>query len=421
MDFDRLTDRLRSELVVATGCTEPGAIAYCSAYAAKLLGRMPERAVIRCSGNIIKNTNSVTVPGTDGLSGIESAAAAGIISARPELELDLLQNLTDSDRDRMRALLERRIISTQYLQSDHPLHIIAELGAGDDSVSVEVVDSHTGIGEVVRNGVRIHERPQAAEEGADCSGSVTVRDIYEYARTVPCGAIADILMPQIEQNSAISREGLTEPWGCSVGMAVKEMDIGSWSDIIAAAAAGSDARMNGCSMPVVINSGSGNQGITITMPIVTYAKKRGSTEEELLRALAFANLVALREKEKIGKLSAYCGASSAAAASAAGIAFLDGAELRVIEDTLTNTLATISGMVCDGAKSSCASKIATALFCALLCYTMAGHGRVFRNGEGIVQENVEKTIDAVGTVAADGMRITDEVILRQMLRAKEGS
>ena len=412
----RYTDILRDELLVAMGCTEPIAIAYAAAYARQVLEKMPERMEVHCSGNLIKNAKAVTVPGTGGLRGIAVAAIAGAVSGRADLKLEVISVLTDSDREEINRLLEKNIVSVEHLPSEHTLHVVIDAYSGEDNVSVEIIDTHTGIGNVIKNGKYLKFRADDIETADEEHVVLTIEKIYEYANNVELDEVRELLERQISYNKDISNEGMTNPWGEQVGKAVLSMgDFGVWSQLIAAAAAGSDARMNGCTKPVVINSGSGNQGMTVSLPIIKYVEIKELSHEELLRALSFANLIAIHEKEGIGKLSAYCGAVCAAAASACGVAYLDGQPLDLICNVLTNALGTISGMVCDGAKSSCAAKIATALYCALLGYTMAKSDCVFRDGEGIVKPTIEETITTVGRLAAEGMRSTDEKLLGLML------
>lgn len=410
------TKRLEEELLVAMGCTEPIAIAYASAYAQNLIGGVPDRIEAYCSGNLIKNAKSVTVPGTGGLKGIECAVIAGVVSQRADLKLEVLSVLDDKQRATIAKLMDEKLVHVHHLISDHPLHMVIEAYRGGEDCSVEIIDTHTGIGNVIKNGEYLHKRADSIAEADLDAPVLTVEKIYEYAHSVKITDVSAILERQIQYNKDISKEGLENNWGEQVGKAAKSMgEFGVWSEVIAAAAGGSDARMNGCSKPVVINSGSGNQGLTVSMPIVKYAELKGYSHEELLRALAFANLISIHEKEGIGKLSAYCGAVCAAAAGISGIAFIDNSPLEVIENVIINTLGTISGMVCDGAKSSCAAKIATSLYCAILGYTMAKNGDVFRDGEGIIKNDIEVTISTVGRLAAEGMRGTDEKLLNLML------
>lgn len=408
---------LNCELVTAMGCTEPISIAYCASYAGNLLGKKPERCVVHCSGNIIKNVKSVVVPQTGGLKGIEAAAAAGIVALAPELQLEVLTALTEDKRKELRQLLDLGIIDVRPLDSGHALHIIVELFAQGDSVSVEVVDGHTNIGKVVKNGSVLHENKLEAQNSSEIDYSLlTVEGILKYADSVDLEDVREVLERQISYNSAISREGLEHVYGAGIGPTLMESAGNSLREQCkAAAAAGSDARMNGCSLPVVINSGSGNQGLTVSLPIIVWAKNMGCSHEELLRALCVSNLIAVRQKTKIGRLSAFCGATSAAVGAVCGIAYLDKAEASVISQTIINSLATIGGMVCDGAKSSCAGKIASAIDCAFTGYEAAKKHRGYLNGEGLVKVGVEETIDSVARMAARGMHGTDLEILDIML------
>jgi L-cysteine desulfidase len=408
---------LKEELKTAMGCTEPIAIAYCAAYARKLLGNMPESCEIYCSGNIIKNVKAVTVPQTGGLKGIEAAAWAGIIGGDSERQLEVLMTVSDTDRDEIRKMMGSGIMHVKILDSEHPLHIIVNLKAGTDTVSVEIIDSHTGLGNVVKNKEMLHKRETLMKKQAELDYNLLdIKEIMEYADTVDLKDIESILQNQIEKNYSIAQEGLKNEWGAAVGKTILNSENNGIQTMAKAmAAAGSDARMNGCSMPVVINSGSGNQGLTASLPVIVCAKSSKTDTAKLMRALCVSNLVAIHLKSPIGKLSAYCGAVCAAAGAVSGIAYLQGASREVIEQTIVNTISNVGGMVCDGAKSSCAGKIATALECAFLGYELAKRDHGFYNGEGIVKENVEKTIASVGRMARDGMHETDKEILKIMV------
>jgi len=416
--MDVCTGLLKSELRVAMGCTEPIALAYCAAYARTVLGKMPDRFEVRCSGNIIKNVKAVTVPKTGGLKGIEAAVLSGAVSGRADLELEVLSVLSDDDRVKLGRLLGKGMVKIELLDTSHTLHIVLNVYAGNDSASVEIIDTHTSIGRVTHNGVTLHTRgEQKIQEPRLDRGLLSVKAILSYAETVPLEDVNDVLRRQIECNTAISEDGLAQPWGERVGDTLTQADNAAslYCSLKAAAAAGSDARMNGCALPVVINSGSGNQGLTASLPVICYAKAKGCDEEKILRALCVSNLVAIHQKTVIGYLSAYCGAVCAATGSAAAIAWLEGADYQCIVNTIINSIATVGGMVCDGAKSSCASKIAVALESSLLGYEMAKKGRVFRDGEGLVKEDVEETIANVGRMASRGMRQTDTEILNIMI------
>ena len=407
---------MEKELLPAMGCTEPIALAYSVAYAKKLLGKTPERVVVKCSGNIIKNTMAVTVPSTNGLRGIKAAALAGVYGGNADKQLEVLTDVTDEDRKMINEKLKTNMVQVEALDSTHALHIIAEVYAGEEYATVEVIDTHTNLGHVEKNGEVLHEKKEEElVELLDDEKSLTLKEIIEFADCVNLDDVREMLERQIEYNSNISKEGLTNDWGASVGKTLMTYGDDIYTKIKASAAAGSDARMSGCLLPVVINCGSGNQGITVTMPIVTYGEYIGASHEEILRSLCMANLTAVHQKSGIGRLSAFCGALCAATASVAGIAYMNKDEYDVIAQTIVNSLGNVGGMVCDGAKSSCAAKIASSLDCALMGYEMAKRKRGFIDGEGIVKANVEKTIESVGRMASQGMRATDQEILRIML------
>lgn len=409
------TALLNSELQLASGCTEPIAIAYCAAYAKKLLGESVGRCVVRCSGNMIKNAMAVVVPQTGGRRGIETAALAGIIFGDPDKKLEVL-NTESAERGRGEIDALRPIISVELLESRHALHIITELYGEHGSVSVEIIDQHTGIGRVVKNGEVLHEtaEAQSQEESRDFE-LLNLADIVEYADAVALDDVRATLERQIERNMLIAAEGLRGDWGESVGKTLLAGRDDLRTRMRALAAAGSDARMNGCPLPVVINCGSGNQGITASVPVAVYAEAKGFDRDRLLRALCCSNLIAMRQKACIGRLSAYCGAVCAAAGAAAGIAYLDGCRADRIGALVSNTVCAVGGMVCDGAKSSCAGKIALALEAALLGYDMAAADRAYRPGEGLVGADAEQTVNRVGRMASAGMRATDTEILNIML------
>ena len=409
------TEILKQELKAALGCTEPISIAYGAAYARKLLGDMPEACEIFCSGNIIKNVKAVTVPGTGGLKGIETAVLAGAISNKPELGMEVLSGMTEKDREELRHLLNSNMVKVRALDTDHALHFILKMRAGEENVSLEIIDSHMQIGEVTKNGIRYKEADKKENQINEEKIKLSLKKILVYAQEVDLEDIRIPLERQISCNMAIAREGLKNSWGAGVGRVLSKRGMDIYTHMCAAAAAGSDARMNGCPLPVVINSGSGNQGLTVSVPVVLYAQYCSYNKDRLLRALCVSNLTAIHQKERIGKLSAFCGATSAAAGAACGVAYLDGAEFSVIEQTLVNAVTNVGGMVCDGAKSSCAAKISTALYSALLGYELAKQEKGFRPGEGIVGKTAEATIANIGRMAAQGMKSTDKEILQIML------
>lgn len=415
-EMEAYTAVLKEELKPALGCTEPISIAYGAAYARTLLGKMPDTCEILCSGNIIKNVKAVTVPETGGLKGIEAAVLAGALCQNAELGMEVLSAMTEEKRQKLIQLLQQNIVKTGILDTAHPLHFILTMKAGDDSVSLEIIDSHMNLGEVWKNKKRcrrLEEKiQQDSKEGEE---HFSIRKIFCYACQADLEEVSELLRRQVSCNMAIAREGMKHAWGASVGPVLLQRDDDIYSRICAATAAGSDARMNGCPLPVVINSGSGNQGLTVSVPVVLYARYRNCPEELMLRALCVSNLIAIYQKRSIGKLSAFCGAVSAAAGAVCGIAFVDGCEPEILERTLVNTVASVGGMVCDGAKSSCAAKIAAALFSALLGYDMAKQGRTFLPGEGIVGGNADRTVENIGRMAACGMKGTDREILEIML------
>ena len=416
--YNTYTALLNSELKMATGCTEPIAIAYAGARLRQVLGELPEHCTVYCSGNIVKNVFAVTVPNSGGAKGIDTAALLGIIGGDAESVLDVLHAVTPEDIELMNKLIADKICDCELVEGVENLYVRIEAKAGENTALVEIKDYHSNITRIEKNGELLFS---AEENGTEASAIdktlLNVHDIFEYANTVELDYIKDVLLNQIKCNKAIAEEGLKNPWGSQVGRTIYEHDLGKsvWNKARAYAAAGSDARMNGCPMPVVINSGSGNQGMTVSLPIYVYAEDMGVDEDTMLRALALANLISLHQKRYIGSLSAYCGAVSAATGAACGIAYMQGGDYRLICDVITNSINTTGGMVCDGAKSSCAAKIATALDMALLSYEMSKKNRAFMPGEGLVEDNIEETIANVGRMGRDGMKSTDVEILKIML------
>ena len=411
---------LKSELITALGCTEPIAIALAGARARQLLGTMPETATVYCSGNIVKNVMGVTVPNSGGLRGINVAALLGIIGGDADLDLDVLSTITDEHREKLKEMLALGVCIPKLREDVENLYIRVELAAGGHSSIVEIRDTHKNVTYMEKDGVAIPVHAEKEEKQAAPAGDkslITVDNAIEFAEQVELDDVRPILERQISCNMAICEEGLKNPYGAEVGRTLMKCsdqnDVGHLAR--AYAAAGSDARMNGCALPVVINSGSGNQGITVSVPVIVYARHYGLGEEKLLRALTAANLIALHQKYYIGSLSAYCGVVSAACGAACGISMLMGYPREVINSTITNTIATVGGMVCDGAKSSCAAKISTALQTALLGLEMGINGSTFRPGEGMVTDDVEETISNIGRMGREGMKATDKEILNIML------
>lgn len=414
---DFYTSILRSELQPALGCTEPIAIAYAASAAAKALGCFPEKVRVCCSGNIIKNVKSVIVPNTGKLRGVETAALAGFLSARPEAGLQVLESLNDEDRQRLRSCLDSGMCTVGLLETPHCLHATIEAEGEGHTVMVELLDSHTHLSRLVLDGrPLLNETISETVEAADCASGMNLREIWAYCTENDYAPVADILHRQIECNLRIAQEGLTGRYGVAVGQMLLSEGSHVRNRARAYAAAGSDARMSGCVLPVVINSGSGNQGMTVSLPVWVYAKDMGATEEQLLRALMLSNLVSIFAKHDIGKLSAYCGAVTASCGAGAAIAWLHGGDFAAVCRTIINTLANVSGMICDGAKPSCAAKIATALDAALIGEQLGLRGRSFGAGEGIVGQNTDETVRNVGELARDGMQGTDLEILKIMTR-----
>ena len=411
---------LHEELVPAMGCTEPIAIAYAAAVARQTLGRPAQRMEVEASGNIIKNVKSVFVPNTGGLRGIPAAAAAGMAAGDPALELEVLSSIGEEEQAAIRQYLADTPIAVKLADSPFIFDIAIRAWAGEDSALVRIVNYHTNIVRVERNGqvLKEVEAQAAAEEGLTDKSVLTVEGILEFAREAALADVEDAVGRQVRYNTAIAQEGLRGNYGANIGKVL----LATYGDDVkirakAMAAAGSDARMNGCGLPVVIVSGSGNQGLTASLPVVEYAKELGADWETTLRAVLVSDLITIHLKAEIGRLSAYCGAVSAGCGSGAGIAWLYGREkepqalLKDVSHTIVNALAVDSGIVCDGAKASCAAKIASAVDAGLLGFYMYQNGQQFRGGDGIISKGVEETIRNIGLLATQGMRETDREIL----------
>lgn len=410
---------LKRELVPALGCTEPIAIAYAAAKAREVLGEFPDKIVAECSGNIIKNAKGVIVPTTKNLKGIEAASIIGTVGGDPTKGLEVLSDVKEQDVEETRILLTKNICETKILETPAKLHIIIKMYKGNHYSLVETIHTHTGIVRIEKNGEVLLDVPHnvEAEEDSDINYDLlNVEDIVNFANIVDIAEVEEVLAKQIEYNTAIAKEGLRRPYGASIGATLLEV-YGDDIKVRAKAmpAAGSDARMSGCELPVVINSGSGNQGMTASLPVVEYGKKLDCSEEKIYRALCISNLIAIYQKSGIGRLSAYCGAVSAAAGAGAGITYLYGGSLNQISQTITNTLANISGIICDGAKSSCAAKIASSVDAAIVATMMSLRGNAFAPGDGIVKGNIENTVDGVVKLAKEGMKVTDDVVLQIMV------
>jgi len=409
---------LRAELVPALGCTEPIAVALAAAKARETLGQMPDRVEISCSGNIVKNVKGVVVPNSGGLKGIEAAALAGIVGGDASRGLEVLEALKPAALPEVRKLLEKGICVARLAEGVDSLYIAVKLYGGEESAEARISGSHARVSALYKNGLCVYDADESSEKSEiehSERDELTVRGILEFADGVELDAIEPIMAEQIRLNCAISDEGLTHHYGVDVGAtALKSRGDDLRTRASARAAAGGDARMSGCALPVVINSGSGNQGITASIPVIEYARGMLLPEEKLYRALAVSNLVSIHQKRKIGRLSAYCGAVSAAAGSGAAISYLCGGGYREVSATIVNTIATIGGMVCDGAKPSCAAKIFQAVDAAILAHDLSASGKVFAPGEGLVKSDVERTIESVCRMGRVGMKKTDEEIIAIM-------
>lgn len=410
---------LKEELLPAMGCTEPISVAYAAALARDTLGALPERAEISVSGNILKNVKSVVVPNTGGMKGITAAAAAGIVAGEADKKLEVISSVTPSDRDRITAYLNSVDFSVKQSHSGCIFDITVKVFSSSDSALVRIAGHHTNVMRIQKNGVDIVNRGEDTEESDFRTDRriLTVEKIIEFADCFKLSDVYDIIKRQIDYNKAISDEGLKNDYGARVGKVL----LGSFGRGVhnlakASAAAGSDARMNGCSKPVVIVSGSGNQGMAASLPLITYAESLNSSEEELIRALVVSDLITIHLKTGIGRLSAYCGAVSAGCGAGAGICYLHGGKAEQVSCTVVNALAINSGVICDGAKSSCAAKIASAVEAGILGFEMSRNGSHFCGGDGILDESVEHTIENVGDIARVGMRGTDEEIIKLMIK-----
>lgn len=418
--YQNILKILRHELVCAMGCTEPIAIAYCAAVARAALGTAPEAVVVKASGNIIKNAKSVTVPNTGGRRGIEAAAAIGIVAGDETKELQVIAGVDADGIAKLDKFLSSIPVKVEFAETPFLLDIEVEVRANGHSACARITNEHTHVAYVKKDGATVFGSEPSVDEANEGEqldySSLSIHSIYDFATTCRIEDVRDLLDKQIEMNCAIAKEGIKGTYGACVGRTCYD----TYGDNVrcrakAYAAAGSDARMNGCELPVVINSGSGNQGITVTLPVVEYAKELGVSREKLYRALLISNLIAIHEKSGIGRLSAYCGAVSAGAGAGAAVTYLMGGSENCIGETVINALAVTSGIVCDGAKSSCAAKIATAVEAGLLGGDMARNGRRFLDNEGLVKESAEDSIRNFARLGRDGMRETDKEIIRMMI------
>ncbi|MBM6826402.1 L-serine ammonia-lyase, iron-sulfur-dependent, subunit alpha [Mordavella massiliensis] len=410
---------LKEELVPAMGCTEPIALAYAAAKAREVLGEIPDEVKVEASGSIIKNVKSVIVPNTNHLKGIPAAATAGIIAGKAEKELEVIAEVTEEQIEEMKEFLKTRKITVEHVDHGITFEIIVTVTKGDSYAMVRIANYHTNIVHIEKDHKVLLDIPVEGEneEGLTDRSLLDVEDIWDFINTVEIDDIREVIGRQIEYNTAIADEGLRGDYGANIGRVLLETygDADVKVRAKARAAAGSDARMNGCELPVIINAGSGNQGMTCSLPVLEYAKEFNSGEDKTYRALALSNLVAIHQKTGIGRLSAYCGAVSAGAAAGAGIAYLCGGGYEEVIHTVVNALAIVSGMVCDGAKASCAAKIAESVDAGILGYNMYIRGQQFYAGDGIVTRGVEATIHNIGRLGKDGMRETNEEIIKMMI------
>lgn len=417
-NYVRCAEILKAELVPALGCTEPIAIALATAKARELLGREPEKAAICCSGNIIKNVKGVIVPNSGGKKGALIAAALGITGGRSDLGLEVLSAVDDAARASAQAMVDAGSVKCTLYDGEENLYIAATVTAGSDSAEAVIARQHTEFVRLVKNGSVLLEKAEEKQDDApadDPRDHLTVAGILDFAAHTDLEAVRPVLDDQIEKNSAIADYGLTHACGVQSGKIIMDHCGGTVAGRARArAAAGADARMAGCTLPVVINSGSGNQGITVSVPVIEYARSMHASKEQLYRALIVSNLVSVHQKRFIGNLSAFCGAVSASAGAGAGITFLCGGDEAAVSRTIVNTLGTASGMFCDGAKASCAAKVAAALEAALVGHTMSMAGISFEAGDGVVLDSIEQTMQGVGYVAREGMQSTDKELLRVM-------
>ncbi len=408
---------LKEELIPAMGCTEPISLAFASARAREVLGCLPESIVAYCSGNIIKNVRCVTIPNSGGMMGIETACALGAFGGDARRLMEVLEAVTPDTLSAAKDFLRDGNCSVEYLDSEIPLHFIIEMRAAENSVLVEVRFSHINIVRIIRNGEELFRSDDVMEDGqmADRS-ALSVEAIKEFVDTVDISLVRSLLDRQIQCNMDIAYEGMSGDYGLGIGRVIRDAYPESVvTRMRAYASAASEARMDGCDMPVIINSGSGNQGIASSVPVIVYARENAIPKEKLYRALVFSGLLTIYQKEFIGKLSAFCGAVSASCAAGAAITYIDGGTVRQIKDTIDNTLADIPGVICDGAKTSCAAKIASALDASMLAHSLAMRGKTYEAFTGILKEDAGETISCVGYIGKVGMKQTDKEIVRLML------
>ncbi len=415
-EYKNYVSILKEELLPAMGCTEPVAVAYAAAKARDVLGCFPERCELYVSGNIIKNVKSVVVPNTGGLKGLKAAAAAGIVAGKAEFQMSVIAETDPEDIPKIQKYIDEHEIHIERKEGGSALYIEVILeGEGHSSKSV-ISDYHTNIVLLEKDGAVVFQKaPELRSSFASDHSLMSLESMWDFINTVETEDISDLLDNQINCNSAISKEGLEKPWGAQIGRILIKNANDTKTRAMARAAAGSDARMSGCEKPVVIVGGSGNQGLTVTMPVLEYAERLGSSRDKLYRALALANLMAVYLKKDIGRLSAYCTAVTAGVGAGCAVAYLDGGSLEAVRHTIVNDLAVLSGMFCDGAKPSCAAKVANSVGAGIMGYEMYKNGQSFNGGDGFLQSSADDTIDAVAEIAREAMTETDKKILDIMV------
>ena len=415
--YDNYLAILREEMVPAMGCTEPIALAYGAARAREVLGKEPEHIVAKCSGNIIKNVRCVIIPNSGGLKGIPAGVVLGAVAGDASLDMEVLSKVTDEGRKRCRELLDADICKVELLDTPVVLHIVIEMSAGEDTVCLEIKYDHINVTRIEKNGEILLDADRALEEKEAADRSLlNLEDIREFADTVELSDVKILLDTQIKSNMAIAHEGMTGKYGLGIGRVIREnYSHDMLTRMRSLTAAASEARMGGCDMPVVINSGSGNQGIACSVPLIVYAREMELPDYSLYRALVFSNLLTVYQKHYLGTLSAFRGAVSASCAAGAAITYMVGGSISQIKKTIENTLANIPGIICDGAKISCAAKIAASLDAAFLAHHLAMNGQSYAPYTGILQEETAETISCVGQIGKDGMKETDREILKIML------
>lgn len=409
---------LKEELITAMGCTEPIALAYAAARCREILGKLPEKLSVEVSGSIIKNVKSVVVPNTGGMKGIQAAVAAGIVAGKAEKKLEVISEVTEEECREIQQYAEHTEIEICHLNSEHVFDILVTAFCGEDTAKVRITNYHTNIVLEEKNGKTLLETIVEGdrEEGLTDRTLLDMEDIWDFAMTCDIADVKDVLDHQVSCNTAIAEEGMKHPYGACIGQVLLDAwGAGIRNRACAKAAAGSDARMSGCELPVVINSGSGNQGITCSVPVVEYAKELQAGDEKMYRALTLSNLVAIHQKTGIGRLSAFCGAVCAGIAAGTGIAYLRGGNYKEVTHTIVNGLAIVSGIICDGAKPSCAAKIASSVNAGILGYEMYIRGQQFYGGDGLVAKGADNTIRNIGRLGKDGMAGTNDEIIKIMI------